>query len=524
MMSLLFAMCIFLNHVFLFQIVLAQTDFDWGIIEPTENLSWVDCYSGFKCTRFQVPIDYSNEDGDKAALAVMKLSAQSGTEHKGTVLMNPGGPGGSGVVYLASLGSLLTSLIGDQYDIISFDPRGVGNSTPRAEFFLSKEEHYQWLADANHWSSAVNTTSDQIPHLWASAQVVAELARERDNGILNYVGTDNVARDMLRITEAAGQPKLQYFGISYGTVIGSTFATMFPDKVERMLLDGVLDGDGYYSGDWRNQVSDTEKDMQSFFNGCVAAGPDACAFYAPTSEEISRNLDTIYSSLLTEPVPVVIPSTSSYGVVDYAALQNAVRIALYQPYAYFSTLAEGLAGLAAGNGTIIYEMQASAYDPSSVYDNSWEAEMAISCRDRINNTESVTDLFAYWDSVKDISPFAYSLMTQRISCSGWKFRRENSFSVGANTSYPILFIGNTADPITPLSSAKKTSTAFPESVVLTQNSSGHTSIVASSTCISAYVQAYFQNGTLPDDGVICEVETELFSKLPYTPLRRSFRD
>ncbi|PBK88208.1 alpha/beta-hydrolase [Armillaria gallica] len=522
MMSLLLATFVFLYHIFLVPTVWAQGDFDWCTIEPTRNLSWVDCYSGFKCTRFQVPIDYSNEDGDKVALAVMKLSAHSETEYKGTVLMNPGGPGASGVVYLASIGSLLTSIIGNQYDIISFDPRGVGNSTPRAEFF-SKEEHYQWLADTNHWSSAVNTTSDQIPHLWASAQVIAELARERDNGILNYISTDNVARDMLRITEAAGQPKLQYFGISYGTVIGSTFATMFPDKVERMLLDGVLDVDGYYSGDWRNQVADAEKDLQSFFDGCVAAGPDACAFYASTSGEISSNLDAIYESLLTEPVPVVIPSTSSYGVVDYPTLQNAVKNALSQPYAYFSILAEGLAGLAVGNGSIVYEMQATAYNPSSVYDNFWEAEMAISCSDMMNNTESIADLFAYWDSIQGISPFAFWLMTQRIGCSGWKFHREDRFTVGGNTSYPILFIGNTANPITPLSSAKKTSSAFPGSVVLTQNSSGHTSLVASSTCTYAYAQAYFQNGTLPDDGVVCEVETELFSTSSYTPLRRSFR-
>ncbi|KAK0229647.1 hypothetical protein EDD85DRAFT_939884 [Armillaria nabsnona] len=385
-MSLLFATFVFLYHVFLF---------------PT------------------VPIDYSNEDGDKAALTVMKLSAHSETEYKGTVLMNPGGPGASGVVYLASIGSLITSIIGNQYDIISFDPRGLGNSTPRAEFFFSKEEHYQWLADTNYWTSAVNTTSDQIPHLWASAQVVAELARERDNGILNYISTDNVARDMLRITEAAGQPKLQYFGISYGSGIGSTFATMFPDKVERMLLDGVLDVVGYYSGisasrrhgisiteavlfpvDWRNQVADAEKDLQSFFDGCVAAGPDACAFYASTSEEISSNLDAIYESLLTEPVPVIIPSTSSYGVFDYAALQNAVKNALSQPYVYFSILAQGLAGLAIGNGSIIYQMQATAYDPSSVYDNFWEAEMAIFCSDAMNNAESIADMFTYWDSIQ----------------------------------------------------------------------------------------------------------------------------
>ncbi|KAK0445894.1 TAP-like protein-domain-containing protein [Armillaria borealis] len=507
---------------FLFSPVWAQSDFDWSTIEPTSNLSWVDCYSDYQCARFQVPIDYSNEGGDKAALAVIKFSAQSETEYKGAVLINPGGPGGSGVTTLVSSGPLLASVIGNQYDMISFDPRGVGNSTPRAEFFPSKEEHSLWLASTNHFTWAVNTTSDQIPHLWASAQVVAELAKERDNGILNYISTDNVARDMLQISEAAGQEKLQYWGFSYGTVLGATFASLFPDKIERMILDGVLDMDGYYSGDWRNEVLDTEKDMQSFFDGCVAAGPDACEFYASTSEEISNKLDAIYQSLLTEPVPVISPSF--YGVVDYAVLQTAVKNALYAPYTSFSVLAEGLVSLAAGNGSIIYAMQAT-YDPSSVYDNSWEAEIAIACSDALNNTDSVADLFAYWDSIQGVSPFAVWLMTQRTGCSGWKFHREGRFTgpVGGNTSYPILLIGNTADPVTPLSMAHKTSSAFPGSVVLAQKSSGHTSSVASSACTSAHVQAYFQNGTLPDDGVVCEVETELFPTSLDGTQRRSFR-
>ncbi|KAK0504492.1 TAP-like protein-domain-containing protein [Armillaria luteobubalina] len=505
---------------FSFPTVWAQSNFDWSTIEPTSNLSWVNCYSDYKCTRFKVPIDYSNEGGDNAALAVIKLSAQSETEYKGAVLMNPGGPGDSGVTTLVSSGPLLGSIVGNQYDIISFDPRGVGNSTPRAEIFPSKEEHSLWLASADHFTWAVNTTSDQIPHLWASAQVVAELAKEQDNGILNYISTDNVARDMLKISEAAGQEKLQYWGFSYGTVLGATFASMFPDKIERMILDGVLDMDGYYS-DWRNEVIDTEKDMQSFFDGCVAAGPDACSFYASTSEEISSKLNAIYQSLLTEPVPVV--SSSFYGVVDYAVLQTAIKNALYAPYTSFSVLAEGLTSLASGNGSIIYSMQAT-YDPSSVYDNSWEAEIAVACSDALNNTDSVEDLFAYWDSIQGISPFAFWLMTERIGCSGWKFHREGRFTVGGHTSYPILLIGNTADPVTPLSMAHKTSSAFPGSVVLAQNSSGHTSLVASSACTYAYVQAYFQNGTLPDDGVVCDVETELFPGLSDTTKRRSFRD
>ncbi|SJL15398.1 uncharacterized protein ARMOST_18895 [Armillaria ostoyae] len=494
MISLVFTLGGLFLTKFLFPTVIAQSDFDWSTIEPTSNLSWVDCYSDYQCTRFQVPVDYSNEGGDKAALAVIKLSAQSETKFKGTVLINPGGPGHSGVTTLVSSGPLLASIIGNQYDIISFDPRGVGNSTPRTEFFPSKEEHSLWLASTNHWTYAVNSTSDQIPHLWASAQVIAELAKEADNGILNYISTDNVARDMLQISEAAGQEKLQYWGFSYGTALGATFATMFPDKVERIVLDGVLDMDGYYSGDWRNEITDTDKDMESFFDGCK---------YPTTS--------TLYESLLTHPVPVISPSF--YGVVDYAVLRTAVKNALYEPYILFSILAEGLASLAVGNGSIIYEMQMTTYDPSAAYDNSWEVQIAVSCSDAPNNTDSVADLFEYWDSIKGISTFADFLIEQRIQCSGWKFHREGRFTgpVGGNTSYPILFIGNTAaDPITPLSAAKKTSSAFPGSVVLTQNSSGHTSAFSSSECTHAYVQAYSQNGTLPKVGTVCEVESEIF--------------
>ncbi|KAK0479961.1 Alpha/Beta hydrolase protein, partial [Armillaria luteobubalina] len=484
-------------------------------IEPTSNLSWVDCYSDYKCTRFQVPIDYSNEDGDKAALAVIKIPAQSDVEYKGAFLTNPGGPGVSGVAVLDVIRPLLDLVIGNQYDIISFDPRGVANSTPRAEFFLSKEEHYRWLASTDQYTTSVNATSDQIPHLWAASQVIAGLAEATDNGILNYIGTDNVARDMLRISEAAGQEKLQYWGYSYGTTIGATFAAMFPDKIERMVLDGVMDMEGYYIGDWIRNLDDTDKALQYFFDGCAAAGPDVCAFYASTAEEISNNLDSLYESLLTEPVPVV--STSSYGVVDYNVLKTAVLVSLYEPYTYFTVLAEGLASLAAGDGSIIYEMQATTIDPSSYYDNSWEVGIAVPCSDAPNN-DTVADLFAYWDRNKNISSFS-DLIMQRISCS-----TPCLGPVAGNTSYPILFIGNTADPVTPLSAAKNASSAFPGSVVLTRNATGHTSLPSASVCTQDYVRAYFHNGTLPDDGTVCEIESELFptSSNATDSQRRSF--
>ncbi|KAK0218509.1 hypothetical protein EDD85DRAFT_990159 [Armillaria nabsnona] len=344
---------------FLLPEVSAQRNFHWSTVTilPTSNLSWVDCYSKYQYACFKVPIDYSNEDGDKAALTVIKLSMKSKTEYKGAVLMNPGGPGTSGVAILASIGSLLVSVVGNQYNIISFDPCGVGNSTPRAEFFLSKEEHYQWLAIPNHWNTP-------------------NLPRKGDDGTMNYISMDNIACDMLRINEAASQAKLQYWGFPYGTVLGSTFATMFPDKVEHMMLDD----------DWRDNSVDADKDMQSFFDGCVAAGPDRCAFYAPTATEISNKLDSLYESILVQPVLFVTPS--SYGVVDYTVLRTTVKNALCQPYQYFSVLAEALTGLAARNGSILYGLQGTTYDPSSVYHNSWGAQITISCGDAPDMTES----------------------------------------------------------------------------------------------------------------------------------------
>ncbi len=172
----------------------------------------------------------------------------------------------------------------------------------------------------------------------------------------------------------------------------------------------------FFPGDWRNKIADADKAMQSFFDGCVAAGPDACAFYASTPEQISDNLDSLYNSLLIQPVPVVSPPF--YGVVDYTALRTTVWDALCAPYELFSILAEGLVSLAAGNGTIIYEIQADVYDPSSGYDNSRDAEIAIACSDAANNTDSVADVFAYSHDVEALSAFSDSLLVmQRIRCT-----------------------------------------------------------------------------------------------------------
>ncbi|KAF9021989.1 alpha/beta-hydrolase [Hymenopellis radicata] len=442
-------------------------------------------------------------------------------DYRGAVLINPGGPGGSGVIVLQTFGPLAAALIGAQYDIVSFDPRGVGASTPRFEFFLTEAERALWLANPYAYSTVLNVTNDPLalPRMWANSHVLGQMAKDRDtSGILEYGGTDNVARDMLRITEANGQDMLLYYGVSYGATLGATFASMFPDRVGRMVIDGVPDVQGYYaSNDWRNGVLDADRAMQTFFNGCYSAGPNNCAFYASSPSEIESNLNALYASVLGSPVPVYSPSSPAYGVVDYSILRNAVKIALSTPFASFSILAQGLTELAAGNGTIIYEMQLDGLpfecsSSSATYLNTWEAQFAVACGDGVEVTDSVADLEEYWKEVSGISTFADTIIWVRVGCSGWKVHREGRFlgPISGNTSFPLLVIGNTADPVTPLASAKNVSKAFPGSVVLTQDSPGHTSTVATSTCLYSYISACFQNGTLPAEGTVCAVDEELF--------------
>ncbi|EEB97406.1 hypothetical protein MPER_03282, partial [Moniliophthora perniciosa FA553] len=193
-----------------------------------------------------------------------------------------------------------------------------------------------------------------------------------------------IARDMLSMVEAAGQDKLLFYGISYGTVLGSTFATIFPDRVERVILDGVLDMEGYYAGDGRNEIVDSDKTLQAFFDSCFAAGPDVCAFHSSSPAAIEERLDALYAMIKDSPVGVYSSSSPYYGLVDYPTLKRAVTVALYNPYTSFAPLAQGLADLENGNGTIIYSLQIISSEPSACgteYLNDWEANHAVTCGD-----------------------------------------------------------------------------------------------------------------------------------------------
>ncbi|TEB32535.1 hypothetical protein FA13DRAFT_1687269 [Coprinellus micaceus] len=485
----------------------------WGTINPSKDLIWHSCYQEtgiFECARLQVPLDYAEPGGRQAAIALIRKPATTREGYRGPVLFNPGGPGDSGVNMILSSADDLATILGPQFDIVSFDPRGIARSTPRANHFDMDVERvlFGTLSGPSPWIEDGVVTG--IERVWAQSQLLGALAASHDDGYLEHITTENTASDMLRIVQAHGEEKLQYWGFSYGSILGATFAALYPDKVERMVLDGVADAEDYYATAWLNSLTDSEKTLQLFFDHCAEAGPANCPFYSLTPSDIQGNIIALQDKLIAEPIAV--RTDTYYGIVDHSTLHFNLFISLYSPFASFKPLANALAQLAAGNGTALLSLlgepvpyTCSCDEHAHDWDPLPEAFATVLCNDGAEVSGSLKDLQDYWNELAGVSQFADYWGTIHAGCVGWpKNKKPFHGPFVGDTSHPILLIGNTADPVTPLSSAKKMASGFKNSVVLTIDAGGHTSLGAPSVCAHQHVWQYFQNGSLPGQGTVCD--------------------
>ncbi|KAF7318129.1 Abhydrolase-4 domain-containing protein [Mycena chlorophos] len=453
-------------------------------LEPSDELRWVDCYGTRQCARLKVPLNYSDPEGDSAVIALARIPsklAPDSPSYRGPLLFNPGGPGGSGVdfVIASGYGELFQLVVGPEFDLIGFDPRGIARSTPRANFFASRVERELFAKPEILLS--LNASANAIARQWADATLIGQLAAENDDGTLRFINTENTARDMLEIVRKHGREKIQYWGFSYGTILGATFAAMFPDNIERFIIDGVMDAESYYSTQWSDNLQDTDKVLQSFATGCFSAGPSTCPFYAASPAAILANMDALAESLRSRPIPVRTPK--SYGLVDYSLFRTTIFYLLYSPYAKFPMLAQALADLAQGNATRLWEMsptglkppfECSCDDRELGFESVPESLWAVLCNDGDRISPEYEEFEAHYRMLSNLSSFADQWERPRMGCLTWPDLPKPKFRgpfIG-NTSFPLLLIGNTADPVTPLASAQKMSKGFKDSVVLTQDSPG----------------------------------------------------
>ncbi|KAI6345143.1 hypothetical protein MCOR25_011055 [Pyricularia grisea] len=510
----------------------------WADIEPSTTLRWQECYTGqYDCARLDVPMDWQNPSSDRVVIAVIRLNATSHADYRGPVFFNPGGPGGSGIWSMLDHGELVQKVVGNNHDIITFDPRGVGASTPLINCWPTDQQRTFWsLTDVGVSDSHPGMIYDEYYRAYATSQLCeANMAKSK---ILEHISTASHARDMLEILHQMGEDKLKYWGFSYGTVLGGTFAAMFPDKVERLVSDGNVDLREWYTHVHTNFPRDADKVMQAFYDLCAAAGPSKCAFHSSSPAEIERRLHRLLDRLRKN--PIIIPAKTgqeSEGpempeIVTYSKLRRLIAGALYRPLYKFPDFARVLAALDKGDGGPYYEATEAGMPPLSsfcyatpvepgaplagVVESTADAFPAISCADSEEWTGTVEDFVKIGDEIRNLSWAVGALDTSlRAQCVGRKVRPKYRFAgpFEAKTYFPILFIANMADNITPLISARNNSQGFEGSVVLVQNSYGHTTLSTPSTCTAKHVNRYFQDGILPEPNTECEPDYAPFDNL-----------
>ncbi|KAF1839952.1 uncharacterized protein K460DRAFT_390178 [Cucurbitaria berberidis CBS 394.84] len=554
----------------------AVKPFKWSEITPREHLEFHKCFDGFECAKLSVPLDYFNGTypDERVNIAIAKLPAKVPVDdprYGGPILLNPGGPGGPGATFALMVAKSLQTIVDSgadsstassspkYFDLIGFDPRGIGETEPAAKCLPDEPSSWSWSLRENN-EGILGSSDAALGRLWSMNHAFGascKQAMDAEDGpdIKEYVSTAFVARDMLEITErhaeyvvkqadqlsvqrttrprsrcreayVPGKAKLQYWGFSYGTYLGSTFASMFPDRVGRLILDGVVSSYDYNHALGNGSLVDTEKSMNSFYTFCHHSGPEECPLATAngTITDVVERFQKILKSLYHS--PLVISSPQGPEILTYSDVKLLIFSAVYQPQASFRFIAELLAAVEAGGGEIIDNLS-FAYRSGHVYHCpvngsdyapkglSEAAEFAILCGDGLDQSHVDIDEFAeYWNLLDRISPTAGSIWSILLMrCAAWKIRAKYSFRgpFGGNTSHPILFLSNTADPVTPLRSGRLMHSLFPGSGMLVGDSAGHCSVSTPNPCTLTHIRAYFQTGVLPPPETVCVPPTTPFS-------------
>ncbi|KAF2634048.1 alpha/beta-hydrolase, partial [Massarina eburnea CBS 473.64] len=524
-----------------------------------ETFEFSPCFEDFQCAKLKLPLDYFNGTyaNESVSLAIIKLPAKvpiDDPRYGGPVLLNPGGPGGSGVALALLQGKQIQIIIdpasgsngeSKYYDIIGFDPRGIGYTEPPARCMPDMASSWSWRLRVGT-EGMLGSSNAALGRLWSMTHAFGTSCKEASDAndgpdIKKYISTASVARDMLEIAEkhadwvaekTAGLSvsrdvsdkktvKLQYWGFSYGTYLGATFAALFPDRVGRVVLDGVVNVHDYNNALGQGSLHDTERNMHSFYTFCKGAGGELCplALSSSSTENIEQRVKKIIGSLYHNPITI---TTAEHGpdIFTYTDLMAIIFSALYTPTYAFTFVAKILSDVENRGGPTLDSLTRN-FIPTHVYQcpigNSslhipWDTNVpgtSILCGDGIDQSPTTLEAFEeYWHLLNGISPSAGSLWAMlKMQCTAWKirplFRFGDDENFYGNTSYPILWISTTADPVTPLRSARIMQERFPGSGLLVQDSAGHCSISTPTPCSILRIREYFQRGALPDENTVC---------------------
>ncbi|MFE1378831.1 alpha/beta hydrolase [Streptomyces sp. NPDC058740] len=459
-----------------------------------QKVSWRDCgVANFQCATVLVPLDYAKPEAGDVKLAVSRVRASGPGKRLGSLLVNPGGPGGSAVGYLQGYAGIgYPAQVRARYDLVGVDPRGVARSEPVECLTGPRMDAF----------TQVDQTPDDAAETSALAAAFKEFAaacEKRSGRVLPHVSTVAAARDMDVVREVLGDRKLNYVGASYGTFLGATYAELFPDKAGRLVLDGAMDPSLSAADLNRDQTAGFETAFQAFAADCVRK--QDCPLGTESVPAATAVLQRFFRETDAKPVP-----TGESRRLGESLATTGVIAAMYDEAAW-PQLREALTRAIGGEGSALLALADTYYErePDGSYANLMSANAAVNCLDLPPAFTGPADAEKAVPSFEKASPvFGRGLAWATLNCTYWPTPATGRpHRVTAAGAPPIVVVGTTRDPATPYKWARSLAAQLSSGTLLTYEGDGHTAYGRGSDCIDTAINTYLLEGIAPQNGKRC---------------------
>ena len=461
------------------------------VLDDTLRITWTRCDTSYECATLKVPVDY--DDASHGSLDIALKRAAATGKRIGSLLINPGGPGGSGIDFLSGLLPGIKNLRA-RFDIVAFDPRSVGQSTP-----LDCHSTLQKLvsADPSPDSDAKWMTVDKL------SQSFADECEKKYPKLLPYLGTQNVARDMDRIRAGLGEAKLSFLGFSYGTSIGAWYAQLFPQRVRALVLDGAVTQELSAMDMALEQAKGFELALANYFAWCRESA-SRCTWAQNKPPESA--FASLQASIEAKPLPA-----SGYDrPAGPGEFMLAAIMPLYGGEQGWQLLSNALLGAVRGDGGTLIQLTDAYLErgKDGKYPNITEVNNAVNCVDHAS--PDVAEVRANAQRFQSGAPiFGLGSLSALLVCSHWGAMGIDTPPPTGQGAPPIVVVGTINDPATPYAWAESLAKELASGVLLTWEGEGHTAYTRGSACIDAAVEAYFIDGKVPAAGLRCPATASL---------------
>lgn len=461
-------------------------------LEPyySQVLEWTSCDNGMQCATATAPLDWSDPAADSIELALTRTVA-TGSNPIGSLLVNPGGPGGSGFDFVQnSENGGVTDAVHERFDIVGFDPRGVGRSTAVScaddpavldEYFFGNTDTDLEVGSDAWLQEGIDETTEFGQECLANT-----------GALLEHVDTESTARDMDMLRAALGDKKLTYLGFSYGTYLGATYADLYPENVGRVVLDGAVDPAVTSTESSKIQAVGFENALRAYLADCLTQAD--CPFTATVDEDMVTIRDLL-DALDESPL-----RNTDGRELESSAMTTAIIYPLYDEgnWPYLNQL---FSSVMAGDPSLAWQLVDGYYDrdtDGTYLTNTFEAFIAINCLDD-STVSSFDEIRAQAADIEAAAPlFGPQFGYGGAGCSGWPFAGTRTPGpITAEGSSDILVVGTTNDPATPYEQAVALAGELDNGHLVTYNGEGHTAYGRSNSCITDTVDAYFIDGAVP---------------------------